>query len=64
MNTENSVTTCSDSICFYVDNLEMLRVASDGFYVRGKKVAAGHQEAKQVYNTFKQFLVWSELTRS
>lgn len=42
---------------------EMLRVAPDGFYVRGVKVPADEKEAETVYNAFKQFLVWSELNR-
>ena len=43
---------------------EMLRVAKDGFYVRGVKVPADDKEAETVYNAFKQFLVWAELHRS
>jgi len=42
---------------------EMLRVAEDGFYVRGVKVPADDKEAETVYNAFKQFLVWAELNR-
>lgn len=42
---------------------EMLRVASDGFYVRGRKVPVDDREAETVYNAFKQFLVWAELNR-
>ena len=42
---------------------EMLRVAEDGFYVRGKKVPVDDKEAATVYNAFKEFLVWSRLSR-
>ena len=42
---------------------EMLRVAQDGFYVRGQRVPADDKEAETVYNAFKQFLVWAELNR-
>jgi hypothetical protein len=42
---------------------EMLRVAEDGFYVRGEKVPADDKEAETVYRAFKQFLVWAELNR-
>jgi hypothetical protein len=42
---------------------EMLRVAQDGFYVRGVKVTQDDREAEIVYNAFKQFLVWAELNR-
>ena len=42
---------------------EMLRVAEDGFYVRGTKVPVDDREAATVYNAFKEFLVWSRLSR-
>ena len=42
---------------------EMLRVAEDGFYVRGTKVPVDDKEAATVYNAFKEFLVWSRLSR-
>jgi len=42
---------------------EMLRVAEDGFYVRGKKVPVDDKEAATVYTAFKEFLVWSRLSR-
>ena len=42
---------------------EMLRVAKDGFYVRGVKVPVDDQEATTVYKAFKEFLVWSRLHR-
>ena len=40
---------------------EMLRVAPDGFYVRGKKVPADDREAETVYLAFKQWLAWTKL---
>jgi hypothetical protein len=42
---------------------EMLRIAEDGFYVRGIRVEADEREAKIVYEAFKAFLAWSELSR-
>ena len=42
---------------------EMLRVAEDGFYVRGKKIPADDREAATVYTAFKEFLVWNRLSR-
>ena len=42
---------------------EMLRVAEDGFYVRGTKVPVDDKEAATVYTAFKEFLVWSRLSR-
>jgi len=42
---------------------EMLKVSEDGFYVRGVRVEADDREAATVYNAFKEFLVWSRLSR-
>jgi hypothetical protein len=42
---------------------EMLRVAHDGFYVRGVKVPADEHEAETVYLSFKQWLAWANLQR-
>ncbi len=53
---ENNVVLCAGGT-------EMLKVAEDGFYVRGTKVPADDKEAETVYNAFKQFLVWAELNR-
>ena len=53
----------SNNITLNVSSTEMLRVAKDGFYVRGVKVPADDKEAETVYNAFKQFLVWAELNR-
>jgi hypothetical protein len=43
------------------DNSEMLRIAEDGFYVRGVKVEADADEAQKVYLAFKQWLTWNAL---
>jgi hypothetical protein len=40
---------------------EMLRIAPDGFYVRGKKVPVDDKEAMNVYNSFQQWLAWAQL---
>jgi len=52
-----------NQISCWAGGTEMLRVAQDGFYVRGERVPADDKEAETVYNAFKQFLVWSELNR-
>jgi hypothetical protein len=52
-----------DSLTMIAGGSEMIRVAADGFYVRGQKVPADDKEAETVYNAFKQFLVWSEMNR-
>jgi len=52
-----------NNITFMQGQSEMLKVADDGFYVRGVKVPADDREAETVYNAFKEFLVWSRLHR-
>lgn len=43
---------------------EMLRVAKDGFYVRGVKIEQDEKEAEKVYNAFHQWLMWATLNRN
>ena len=38
---------------------EMLRIAEDGFYVRGVRVEADAKEAQAVYSAFKQWMSWA-----
>jgi hypothetical protein len=52
-----------NTITCHAGGSEMLRVADDGFYVRGVKVPVDDKEAETVYNAFKEFLVWSRLHR-
>jgi len=40
---------------------EMLRVAEDGFYVRGVRVEADEKEAKAVYEAFKSWMTYAIL---
>ena len=40
---------------------EMIRVGSEGFWVRGIKVEQDAQEAQAVYNAFKQWMAWASL---
>lgn len=53
----------NNNITMITNGTEMLRVAEDGFYVRGEKVPVDDREAATVYNAFKEFLVWSRLHR-
>ena len=53
----------NDNITLIAGGCEMLRVANDGFYVRGEKVTQDDKEAEIVYNAFKQFLTWAEMNR-
>jgi len=52
-----------NSLSMFAGGTEMLRVAPDGFYVRGEKVPVDDKEALIVYNAFKQYLTWAELNR-
>jgi len=59
-----SITTPpQNNIVFHSGNTETLRIAEDGFYVRGKKVPADEDEAAAVYRAFKQWIVETELRR-
>jgi hypothetical protein len=53
-----------NSLAMIAGDSEMLRVSPDGFYVRGVRVPADDREAETVYNTFKQWLVWHQITRT
>jgi hypothetical protein len=60
-----AMTVDSEShITLHANTSEMLRVAKDGFYVRGVKVPQDDKEALAVYNTFHQWLTWAALTRT
>jgi hypothetical protein len=52
-----------DTITCLAGGEEMLRVGPDGFWVRGVKVAQDDREAQIVYNAFKEWMTWSQLTR-
>ena len=55
--------TEESTISFRGGSEEMLRVARDGFYIRGKRVKQDDKEAELVYNTFHQWLTWATLNR-
>jgi len=42
---------------------EMLKIAEDGFYVRGVRLEQDDKEITEVYNCFKEWLTWSTLNR-
>lgn len=52
------------TISFRGGSDEMLRIAKDGFYVRGIRVNQDDKEAEIVYNTFHQWLAWATLNRT
>ena len=53
-----------NTITLNSNTTEMLRIAKDGFYVRGKRVNQDDKEAEIVYNTFHQWLTWATLNRT
>jgi len=48
---------------FFCNGDEMLRFSNKGFWVRGKKVKVDDKEAEQVYNSFKEWLTWQQISR-
>lgn len=59
----DDVVAQENDVTMIAGGCEMLRVAQDGFYVRGQRVAADNQEAETVYRAFKEFLTWAEMNR-
>jgi len=53
----------ANNVVMYAGETEMLRIAKDGFYVRGVKLEQDDKEIKEVYNCFKEWLTWSTLNR-
>jgi hypothetical protein len=51
----------TDEINLTAGGEEMLRVAKDGFYVRGVRVEADEKESQAVYNAFKQWMTYAIL---
>jgi hypothetical protein len=56
--------TPKNEITLHSGETEMLRIAKDGFYVRGVKLEQDDKEISEVYNCFKEWLTWSTLNRN
>ena len=41
----------------------MLRIAKDGFYIRGIRINQDDKESEIVYNAFHRWLTWATLTK-
>jgi len=52
------------SITMHAGTEEMIRIAPDGFYVRGERVPADEREAQAVYDAFKSWMTWASLQRN
>lgn len=61
--TFHSDSSYENSISFHSAGEEMLRCSPDGFWVRGEKVEQDDNEARIVYNSFKEWLTWQQLNR-
>jgi hypothetical protein len=57
------IMTPNNAITLHSSGTEMLRIAEDGFYVRGVRLEQDDKEINQVYNCFKEWLTWSTLNR-
>jgi len=51
------------SITCMVAGEEMLKVGPSGFWVRGVKVEQDADEASKVYEGFKAWMMWAQMTR-
>ena len=52
-----------NAVTFLSGGVEVLKCSDKGFWVRGKRVKQSDKEAEQVYNSFKEWLVWQHLSR-
>ena len=53
-----------NNLVMLVNETEWIKITEDGFWVRGEKVEQGPEEARIVYQAFREFLMWSNLTKS
>jgi hypothetical protein len=51
------------TILMHAGTDEMIKITPNGFWVRGDKVVQDDKEAQVVYDAFKEWLVWSSLSR-
>ena len=52
-----------DSVVLQAGNIDMLRISPEGFYVRGVKLAQDAKEAQEVYESFRAWLTWAQLSK-
>ena len=50
------------AITFFGGESEMLKLTPTEFYVRGQPVPIDEQEAREVYQAFRQWMIWVGLT--
>ena len=61
---ETEKITHKPEIKMLLEEQEWIKISEQGFWVRGVKLEQGPKEAMQVYEAFKEFLVWSTLTKN
>lgn len=61
---ETEKITYKPEIKMLLEEQEWIKISEQGFWVRGVKIEQGPKEAIQVYEAFKEFLVWSTLTKN
>jgi hypothetical protein len=52
-----------NAITCMAGGVDMLKVSPDGFWVRGVKVEQDATEAQAVYEGFKAWMMWAQMTR-
>ena len=52
-----------NAITFFSSGVEILKCSSKGFWVCGQLVDQDDKEAQTVYNSFKEWLAWQQLSR-
>jgi hypothetical protein len=52
-----------NAVTFFSNGVEVLKCSDNGFWIRGKKLEQDDNEARIVYNSFKEWLTWQQLNR-
>jgi len=52
-----------NAVTFFSSGVEVLKCSNKGFWVRGQLVDQDDKEAQTVYNSFKEWLAWQQLSR-
>jgi hypothetical protein len=52
-----------NAVTFFSGGVEILKCSDKGFWVRGQLVEQSDKEAQTVYNSFKEWLTWQQLSR-
>ena len=53
----------SNAVVFFSAGVEILKCSHKGFWVRGQLVEQDDKEAQTVYNSFKEWLAWQQLSK-